>query len=196
MADHDRKQHEGPQLLHGESDGGNVEFACTGDSGVSMYKGVIRRRSVVLDMSVVDATSKPTRVYRFVSQDVFSDLAGERSRLVFGDLWKHNLSPSCAICDHVLQTGDIDQSVLAMPSPNSGEGGHTLVVPRRHLERIFQLGKDQYEDLWVLVARERLRLSHDFGVTAFNIDIRDGVKPAATSNTTDMSALFSCRTDL
>lgn len=53
---------------------------------------------------------------------------------------------------------------------------HTLVIPKRHVERIFgQLSKDEWVDICGLVESVRMRIVWKFYPDGFNIGINDGI---------------------
>ena len=52
--------------------------------------------------------------------------------------------------------------------------GHTLVIPRRHVGSVFELGPDELADFFALVARVRAQLAADFAPDGFTIWINDG----------------------
>lgn len=52
--------------------------------------------------------------------------------------------------------------------------GHTLVIPRRHVQSIFQLSSADQAALWVLVASIREKLLRDVSADAINIGVNDG----------------------
>ena len=52
--------------------------------------------------------------------------------------------------------------------------GHTLVVPRRHVACLFDLGVDEQVALWVLVAEARRQLQQRHNPQGFNIGVNDG----------------------
>lgn len=52
--------------------------------------------------------------------------------------------------------------------------GHTLVVPRQHVESIFDLSSSDQAALWQLVAHTRSVLSDQLSPDGFNIGINDG----------------------
>jgi hypothetical protein len=58
--------------------------------------------------------------------------------------------------------------------------GHTLVVPHRHVESIFQLGGEEQTSVWNLVMQVRDRLRHRFDAPpdGFNVGPNDGVQAA------------------
>ena len=52
--------------------------------------------------------------------------------------------------------------------------GHTLVVPRRHVESIFDLAPAEMRDLGVLVVEARRRLKEMLKPDGFNVGVNDG----------------------
>lgn len=55
--------------------------------------------------------------------------------------------------------------------------GHTLVVPMRHVASVFDLGSEEWDDLWGLVRRMREDVNELRTADALNIGLNDG--PAA-----------------
>ena len=55
--------------------------------------------------------------------------------------------------------------------------GHALVVPRKHVATLFELGKPEYQLLWELVAEVRAAITKELQPDGFNIGVNDG--PAA-----------------
>ena len=51
---------------------------------------------------------------------------------------------------------------------------HTLIVPRRHVESIFDLDEDELADLWALVCEVRDRYADTIEPDGFNIGVNDG----------------------
>lgn len=66
---------------------------------------------------------------------------------------------------------------LALPDAYPVTDGHTLVVPKRHVERLFDLPAHELRDLWTLVARTREHLRERHAPDGFTIGVNDG--PAA-----------------
>ena len=58
--------------------------------------------------------------------------------------------------------------------------GHTLVVPRRHEESMFDLPGSDFASLWEFVARVRAELSKRFHVQSFTIGVNDGAPAGQT----------------
>ena len=60
--------------------------------------------------------------------------------------------------------------------------GHTLVVPHRHVDSIFELGGEEQASIWSLVAdaRDRLRQRFDVPPDGFNVGPNDGIEAGQT----------------
>lgn len=60
--------------------------------------------------------------------------------------------------------------------------GHTLIVPRRHVQSVFELAGEEQQDVWNLVAEVRDRLTSSLKLTpdAFNVGPNDGVQAGQT----------------
>jgi diadenosine tetraphosphate (Ap4A) HIT family hydrolase len=58
--------------------------------------------------------------------------------------------------------------------------GHTLVVPRIHVESLFELPREAQSDLWLLAARVRLEMAGDTGVEGFTVGVNDGIAAGQT----------------
>jgi diadenosine tetraphosphate (Ap4A) HIT family hydrolase len=58
--------------------------------------------------------------------------------------------------------------------------GHTLVVPRQHLDSIYALPAEAYTDLWAFVAEVRRLLEKELNVNDFNIGVNDGIAAGQT----------------
>ncbi len=66
---------------------------------------------------------------------------------------------------------------LALRDAHPVSPGHTLVVPRRHVESVFDLSDDEWADLWALVRRICGEVDELRAADALNIGVNDG--PAA-----------------
>jgi diadenosine tetraphosphate (Ap4A) HIT family hydrolase len=58
--------------------------------------------------------------------------------------------------------------------------GHLLVIPRRHVQSVFDLDEAELADLWRLVARVRDEARRRPGVTACTVGINDGAAAGQT----------------
>jgi diadenosine tetraphosphate (Ap4A) HIT family hydrolase len=82
---------------------------------------------------------------------------------------------SCPFC--LLDLGRILTSgphVVAIWDAHPVSRGHSLVVPRRHLESIFELTADESAELWATIQGTRGRLLKDFAAEGFTVGINDG----------------------
>jgi diadenosine tetraphosphate (Ap4A) HIT family hydrolase len=52
--------------------------------------------------------------------------------------------------------------------------GHALVVPRRHVESIWDLTDEEYADAFLLVRRVKEALQEQFGPEGFNVGVNCG----------------------
>jgi diadenosine tetraphosphate (Ap4A) HIT family hydrolase len=58
--------------------------------------------------------------------------------------------------------------------------GHTLVVPLKHVDSIYDLPKAEQAQLWALVAKVRSALQEKYRPDGFNVGINDGVAAGQT----------------
>jgi diadenosine tetraphosphate (Ap4A) HIT family hydrolase len=82
---------------------------------------------------------------------------------------------SCPFCDVPRDriVGE-NEHALAFRDAYPVTDGHTLVVPRRHVESVFDLPDDEQAAVTSLVRRIRTELESDFSPDGFNIGINDG----------------------
>jgi diadenosine tetraphosphate (Ap4A) HIT family hydrolase len=85
----------------------------------------------------------------------------------------------CPFCDRLVTDSLVAQShsAAALPDGFPVSRGHALVVPRRHVDSIYDLDLTEQADLWHLVAQVRDQLAREFHPGGFNIGVNDG--PAA-----------------
>lgn len=82
---------------------------------------------------------------------------------------------ACPFCDFdrarlVLEA----ESAIALRDGFPVADGHTLVIPRRHVQSIFQLSSADQAALWILVAEVRKQLIETDSADAINIGVNDG----------------------
>jgi len=58
--------------------------------------------------------------------------------------------------------------------------GHTLVVPKQHVDSLYELPAEHQAALWELVRDARLRLQDEFEPCGFNIGLNDGAAAGQT----------------
>lgn len=85
-------------------------------------------------------------------------------------------SPSaCSFC-HLEWDDSLPSNAhaTAIPDVFPVSPGHTLVIPRSHVESIFHLPEDALREVWELVARVRALLHERHDPDGFTIGINDG----------------------
>lgn len=82
----------------------------------------------------------------------------------------HATCPFCSPTSFVAATPLAIAVRDAFPLSN----GHTLVVPRRHVESLFELTADELAEVWQLVPHVRGILTTRFSPAGFTIGINDG----------------------
>jgi diadenosine tetraphosphate (Ap4A) HIT family hydrolase len=87
----------------------------------------------------------------------------------------------CPFCDLPAERLWLEEDLtIATPDMYPAADGHTLVLPRRHVESIFDLDEEERHALWSLVGivhRELVRLHRPDG---FTIGINDGLAAGQT----------------
>lgn len=63
---------------------------------------------------------------------------------------------------------------LAIEDAHPLSKGHTLVVPRKHVKSIFELGGRDIKDLWDLVQHVRTSLTEEYSPSGITVGINDG----------------------
>jgi diadenosine tetraphosphate (Ap4A) HIT family hydrolase len=58
--------------------------------------------------------------------------------------------------------------------------GHTLIIPKRHVESLYELTDAEQSHLWTLTALVRKQLADDLNPDGFNIGINDGFAAGQT----------------
>ena len=81
----------------------------------------------------------------------------------------------CAFCFLARRTILAESSnAVAFPDGFPVAEGHTLVIPRAHVQSVFSLSDDHLAELWSLVQRVRVTLAKTYGVSDFTIGVNDG----------------------
>ena len=83
---------------------------------------------------------------------------------------------------------DVDQARIAWASSHAvalRDGfpvseGHTLIVPRRHVESVFDLETAELSSVWELVAAARKELTARLSPDGFTVGVNDGVAAGQT----------------
>lgn len=58
--------------------------------------------------------------------------------------------------------------------------GHTLVIPKRHIQSIFDMNEEELEDFWIFVFKMRKWLYEETKCSGMNIGINDGKSAGQT----------------
>lgn len=83
--------------------------------------------------------------------------------------------PICPLC--VLLPGQIwleSEHTLVVRESNPLTAGHTLVIPKRHLEVLFDLPLPELTHLWTQVVAVRKRLINELHADGLNIVVNEG----------------------
>ena len=71
-------------------------------------------------------------------------------------------------------------SVLVFRDAYPISPGHTLVIPKRHVKSLFELTRDEREDLFQALSRAKELLVSEMMPDGFNIGINDGIAAGQT----------------
>ena len=58
--------------------------------------------------------------------------------------------------------------------------GHTLVIPKKHVKSLFELGEDDREDMFQALYRAKCLLDSEMKPDGFNIGINEGIAAGQT----------------
>ena len=80
----------------------------------------------------------------------------------------------CIFCNHDREVLIESNCPIAFFDSFPISEGHALVVPRRHVESIWDLADSEYTDCFLLIRRLKVILSKRFSPDGFNIGINCG----------------------
>ena len=91
------------------------------------------------------------------------------------------METDCPFCDLPAERTWIEEELaLATPDMYPAADGHTLILPRRHVESVFELDTEEREALWSLVGAVRNELARRHRPDGFTIGINDGLAAGQT----------------
>ena len=77
---------------------------------------------------------------------------------------------------------DADDLAFAIRDGFPVSPGHTLIVPRRHIDSFFAISVQERDSLMRLLDRARSALENEYAPAAYNIGINDGPAAGQTVN--------------
>lgn len=92
-----------------------------------------------------------------------------------------NAATACIFCN--ISNDDAvahSQKCVAVYDANPLSAGHTLIVPRRHVRSVFELGRTDRKALWMFVHDVQDKLTKRYSPAAFTVGLNDGEKAGQT----------------
>jgi diadenosine tetraphosphate (Ap4A) HIT family hydrolase len=90
-------------------------------------------------------------------------------------------SPRCPFCKpESLDTQEETQHLVAFRDKFPVSPGHTLIVPRRHVNSFFELRDEEKAELLGLVEQVKEGLDQEFRPSGFNVGWNDGASAGQT----------------
>ena len=77
----------------------------------------------------------------------------------------------CIFCHTKQQLTIVGEYAYSMKDEFPVSNGHCLVIPKRHVESIFELSDDELKDLYVVLKQTKDKLENDYTPDGFNIGI-------------------------
>ena len=83
---------------------------------------------------------------------------------------------ACPLCRRALASGLLGQNDLAVAFLDGFpvNPGHTLIVPRRHVEDLFSLTEDERQALWALLPSVRRAIENQHHPDGYNVGVNVG----------------------
>lgn len=88
----------------------------------------------------------------------------------------------CPFCDFIRSGRPLAErgTVVAMPDLYPVSLGHTLLVPKRHVETVFALTQEEREDLFQLLLEMRDLIQRHYNPDGFNVGVNIGAAAGQT----------------
>ena len=80
--------------------------------------------------------------------------------------------PFCALPENRLLHTQEGWNIIRDAYPVSP--GHTLIIPRRHINSFFELNEDEFVSLFPLLCEIKEQLENEYSPQGFNIGVNDG----------------------
>ena len=77
----------------------------------------------------------------------------------------------CIFCHPKQQPMIVGEYAYSIKDEFPVSNGHCLVIPKRHVESIFELSDDELKDLYVVLKQTKDKLENDYTPDGFNIGI-------------------------
>ncbi len=90
------------------------------------------------------------------------------------------MSKTCPFCDLDRPPNFENEYCVAILDAFPVSIGHTLIIPRRHVESILDLSEDEYEACFQLVREAAMGIGKQFETTALNIGVNCGAAAGQT----------------
>ena len=94
----------------------------------------------------------------------------------------HRASHVCPFCDFVQNGHPVAEqgTFVAKHDSYPVSRGHTLLIPKRHVETFFALNEDELKDFFDLLLEIRQMIEHEFGPDGFNVGVNIGAAAGQT----------------
>lgn len=95
---------------------------------------------------------------------------------------KHRGGPVCPFCDFVQNGHPVAEQATFVAKHDSYpvSRGHTLLIPKRHVETFFALTEDELKDFFDLLLTVRQTIDREFGPDGFNVGVNIGAAAGQT----------------
>lgn len=82
----------------------------------------------------------------------------------------------CPFCNRIAASQFIQENQLAVALPDAYplSPGHTLIVPRRHVEDFFDLTAEEQAAVWTLVQLVRQHIEKNYSPHGYNLGVNNG----------------------
>ena len=87
----------------------------------------------------------------------------------------------CIFCNLPLQRVWFEEkNVLVLRDAYPISNGHSLIIPKRHVQSIFELNEDEISDVFLALKKAKNEIHTNLKPDGFNVGINDGVAAGQT----------------